>query len=62
MGKFQLAGDGDILLDEIGDMDLQMQSKLLRVLESRELSGWVVVRSSPCVRGSSPRPTKTCWP
>lgn len=36
MGKFQLAGDGDILLDEIGDMDLQMQSKLLRVLESRE--------------------------
>ena len=37
MGKFQLAGDGDILLDEIGDMDLQMQSKLLRVLESREV-------------------------
>lgn len=36
MGKFQLAGDGDILLDEIGDMDLNMQSKLLRVLESRE--------------------------
>ena len=26
------------------------------------LSGWAVVRSSPCVRGSSPRPTKTCWP
>ena len=36
MGKFQLAGDGDNLMDEIGDMDLQMQSKLLRVLESRE--------------------------
>lgn len=36
MGKFQLAGEGDILLDEIGDMDLQMQAKLLRVLESRE--------------------------
>ena len=36
LGKFQLAGDGDILLDEIGDMDLNMQSKLLRVLESRE--------------------------
>ena len=36
LGKFQLAGDGDILLDEIGDMDLAMQSKLLRVLESRE--------------------------
>lgn len=36
LGKFQLAGEGDILLDEIGDMDLAMQSKLLRVLESRE--------------------------
>ena len=36
IGKFQLAGDGDILLDEIGDMDLLMQAKLLRVLESRE--------------------------
>ena len=36
LGKFQLAGDGDILLDEIGDMDLLMQAKLLRVLESRE--------------------------
>ena len=36
LGKFQLAGDGDILLDEIGDMDLNMQSKLLRVLEERE--------------------------
>ena len=35
MGKFQLAGAGDLLLDEIGDMSLQMQSKLLRVLESR---------------------------
>lgn len=35
-GKFELAAGGDILLDEIGDMDLQMQSKLLRVLESKE--------------------------
>ncbi len=35
-GKFELAAGGDILLDEIGDMDLSMQSKLLRVLESRE--------------------------
>ena len=35
-GKFELAADGDILLDEIGDMNLSMQSKLLRVLESRE--------------------------
>lgn len=37
MNRFQLAGDGDILLNEIGNMDLQMQSELLRALESREL-------------------------
>lgn len=35
-GKFEVAAGGDILLDEIGDMSLFMQSKLLRVLESKE--------------------------
>lgn len=34
-GAFQEAGDGTILLDEIGDMDLNLQGKLLRVLEMR---------------------------
>lgn len=35
-GKFELAGNGSILLDEIGDMDILMQTKLLRVLEEKE--------------------------
>lgn len=35
-GKFELAGGGSILLDEIGEMDMKMQSKLLRVLEEKE--------------------------
>lgn len=35
-GKFELAGGGSLLLDEIGEMDLRMQSKLLRVLEEKE--------------------------
>lgn len=35
-GKFELANSGSILLDEIGDMDLQLQAKLLRVLEEKE--------------------------
>jgi transcriptional regulator with PAS, ATPase and Fis domain len=35
-GKFEVANFGSILLDEIGDMDINMQTKLLRVLEEKE--------------------------
>ena len=36
-GKFELAKGGTILLDEIGDMPLTMQAKLLRVLQEHEI-------------------------
>ena len=36
-GRFEQANNGTIFLDEIGDMPLPLQSKLLRVLESRKI-------------------------
>jgi two-component system response regulator FlrC len=36
-GKFELADKGTILLDEITEMDLRLQAKLLRILQEREV-------------------------
>lgn len=37
MGKFEIASGGTIFLDEIGDMPLHLQVKLLRVLQEKEI-------------------------
>ncbi len=36
-GKFEIAQGGTILLDEIGDMDIRLQAKLLQVLQDGEI-------------------------
>ena len=38
IGKFEEANGGTILLDEIGEMDMNLQAKLLRVLQEKEIT------------------------
>jgi len=35
-GKFEIAGKGTLFLDEVGDVSANLQSKLLRVIETRD--------------------------
>jgi two-component system response regulator AtoC len=59
LGKFELANSGTLLLDEIGDMSLNMQVKLLRVMQEREferVGGGEKVRTDVRIIGATNRP------
>lgn len=47
IGKFELANGGSIFLDEIGDMPISMQVKLLRVIQEKEIERVGGVKSIP---------------
>ena len=65
IGRVEMADNGSLFLDEIGDLSLDIQARLLRVLQSKEFERVGGGRiPSPPISGSSPRPTgasKTMW-
>ena len=59
IGRFELANNGSLLLDEIGDLPLDLQPKLLRVLEEQEferIGSTQTIRSHARVIAATNRP------
>lgn len=65
IGLLEKAEGGSLFLDEIGDLDLTLQAKLLRVIQERTIRRLGERMISPWISGSSPQPiatSKNRWP
>jgi DNA-binding NtrC family response regulator len=63
LGRFELADGGTLLLDEIGELELGLQAKLLRVLQEREferVGGTRTIRTDCRVIASTNRNLAEC--
>jgi transcriptional regulator with GAF, ATPase, and Fis domain len=46
VGRFELADGSTLFLDEVGELPLELQARLLRVIQDGQLSAWEIPKPS----------------
>ncbi len=62
LGKFELAKDGTIFLDEVGELEMLLQAKLLRVIQNKEferVGGTELIKTNVRIISATNRDLKT---